>query len=174
MEDGTPLVMSTWVGVTEISVTPSSIVHNTKRLVRFKLDIVTHVAVDRCNISLQFYKNPPSTTVQFHNISKGMVNQTTLTFYTNNLTVPAESHVILDFYLSINSTIAQSLNLLQKGTIHLKMNNKVLGAFPSYSHFKESTIVFSGFYPEGDPPELKKSSFLDIVVQVPVFKITIT
>ena len=174
MENGTPLAMSTWVNITTISITPSSVQKGITKEVNFKLDIVMCVAVDRCNISLELNKNLVNTSIVFLSIKNGTVNVAELIFFTTKTSLSANKHVILDFNLSINTNqTVSSLNLLKKGTIHLVMNNKLIDSYLSSLNFKESNIDFSGFLYER-VPKVVKTNFLDIVINIPYYKIILT
>ncbi len=171
MENGTALQMSTWVNLTTMQLSPSSIPKGVATIVNFKIEIVTCVAVDQCNISLRFNKNLVNTSIEFVSITNGTADSNNLIFSINKVNIPAASTVLLNFSLLINTTLQTSpLNLIQWGAIHLLMKNRLLGTFPAYSKFKESTLTFIEFdYQEY--PELKKTNFLDIVIDIPYYKI---
>ena len=174
MENGTPLQMSTWVNLTEMVVTPSTIPKGITTIVNFKIDIVTCTAIDRCNISLQFNRDLENTTITFSSITNGTADESSLYFYTKQESLSANTHVVLDFNLSINTNLSLSaVNLLNIGEIHLVIDNKLLSAFAPYSKFKESTLTFAGFMYDTEPTVVK-ARFLDIVVEIPSYTISIS
>jgi hypothetical protein len=173
MENGTPLQISTWVNLSAIELTPSSISKGVPTVVNFKLDIVSSTAVDLCNISLAFNKNLENTTIEFSSISNGTADSDELTFYTSKEDIPANTHILLDFNLSIttSSTLSER-NLLSNGEIHLVLENKLLSSFNPYTQFKESGVDFSAFLYKTEP-SVEKTKLLDVVINVPFYNITI-
>jgi hypothetical protein len=53
------------------------------------------------------------------------------------------------------------------------MTNKILGSYSTGSAFKESTIYFTGLGLNKEP-ELVKTKFLNIVVDIPEFNIALS
>ncbi|NVM53884.1 MAG: hypothetical protein HWN66_09295 [Candidatus Helarchaeota archaeon] len=169
MENSTvPLQMSTWVNLTIMNTTPSSISSGVETEVNFRLEIVTSVAVDHYNISLDFNQNLAQTTLTYVSIAHGTPNVGELLFYTRGGSLSADSSIILDFTLTVNSSLSGSLNLLEEGEIHLVLDNQLLES--SYSDFKESEVTFT--YGMEQRPRLEKTKFLDIVVDIPYYNIT--
>ena len=173
MENGTPLLTSTWVDIVGINMSPSTITQGVTTVVNFKLEIIATTSVDHCNISLQFNKNLENTSIEFSSNTSGLVNEEELIFYTVQESLSANTHIYLDFDLSINTNLTSEANLLENGEIHVVINNKLLGDFAPYSDFKVSYIDFSPFLYETEPT-VEKTNFLNVVVDVPYYNITIS
>ncbi|MFX1296697.1 MAG: hypothetical protein ACFFD2_17800 [Promethearchaeota archaeon] len=174
LENGTPLQMSSWVNLTDIYLTPPSIDKNSPTIVNFRLDIITCIPVDLCNISLEFNKNLENTSIEFSSITEGTADSEMLSFFTQKENIPANTHVVLDFNLAINTNFTLSeLNLLKKGKINLEMNDKLIVSFIPDSNFKESQLSFSESAYENNKPTLIQSKFLNIIIEVPYYNITI-
>jgi len=176
MKNGVPLQMSSWINEVHMTLTPSSIpkTGETKN-VNFLLAITTQVPVDRYNLTLKFNKNIPSTTLKFINIKNGIsffpINGT---IFTQGLNLTAKSTILLNFNLSVSTTQSLSeLNLLETGVLNLFKQDQLLQSYAGASAFKESEINFKGFG-LGQEPNLQKSKFTNIVVNIPYYNITLT
>ena len=173
--NGTPLPMTNWINTSTMTISPTSIKRNTPTQIRFRLSITTQIHLDRCNISLKFIQNTINTTLAFFQLYNGTeyfnINRTILTQKTN---VTAKSTLLLDFILTITTSQPPSkLNLLEVGAINLVKNNQLLQSYLGASAFKESLITFKGLGLGGEP-SLKKSKFLDVMVNIPCYNITVT
>ncbi|HUX98631.1 MAG TPA: hypothetical protein VMV49_03700 [Candidatus Deferrimicrobium sp.] len=174
LENGTPLDMATWVTLNTMTTTPSSIPKGVITSVKFKLDLVTKVAINSYNVSLQLNTNLVNTTIQFQSITNGSYTLSPLKFYTSGDALPASSHILLDFNLTIYTNLTSpKINLLETGELNLVMMNTVLGSYTTGSAFKESTIHFTGIGLNKEP-ELVKTKFLNVVVDIPNFNIGLT
>jgi len=178
MENGTKLQMSPWINKTTMTTNPLGVNRYTPTNVFFQLEIKTQVQVDRYNASLKFNLNIPNTKITFWSITNGTANATSFAqngiIFTQGVNLSAKSIILLDFILQINtSRPLGELNLLQSGSVYLVKNDKLLENFAGASAFKESEIDFTGFG-LGQEPTLVKTKFLNIVVNIPYYNITVT
>lgn len=174
--NGTALPMSDWINNTVMTVVPASVKKGSPTSIHFQLSITTQIHLDQCNISLKFIQNTANTSLSYVSIINGTnyfpINRT---FFTQKTNVTAKSTLLLDFTLSITTNLPplSKLNLLESGTINLVKNDCLLQSYPGASAFQESQIFFKGLGLGGEPT-LKKTKFLDVVVNIPCYNVTVT
>ncbi len=172
LENGTALSMATWINSTTIETSPTSITRNVRTEVNFKIELETLVALDSYNISLKIDRTQVNTTIEHKNTTSG--SHSSGTYYIKGTSLPADSLITLEFNLYINTTLPWAeLNLLESGEAHLVMEDQLLKDFSGASDFKKSTFDFNEMI-SGEDPTLVRSEFLDVVIDVPYFNITLS
>lgn len=169
----TPLQMSTWLNFSSMLVTPSSVPRGIPTEVNFYLEIVTTTNVDHYNASLKIKDPIELTSVSTIGVYNGSYDADNFTFWTQGHNLVPGSSIVLNFSLIIDTSLLWSeLNLLETGELQLRIKDTLLSDYQDYSAFKESIIDFSGLG-LGPEPALRKSKFLNIVLNIPYYNVTI-